>query len=186
MNSTYTCNKDDLSCKTTKIYQYGVYTYMYVDLPVISSFIKIPYFAKTKKMFEFRNYAGAAKLKKSGKSDYFAYDLNDVPNTAIEMYDYLSSSTGESVLEDGDVLNELLDEYNSEDAKAKIGYYGVYQFMYEYTRDKSDSTISLFDNSARSRMQYQVMQKSLTDSSGGVLQNAKDRSCGVAYDYSDK
>jgi hypothetical protein len=39
----------------TKNYQYGIYTYMYIDLPVISSIIRIPFFAKTDIMYEFRD-----------------------------------------------------------------------------------------------------------------------------------
>lgn len=39
----------------TKHYQYGVYTYMYVDLPVVSGMIKIPFYSKTNVMYEFRD-----------------------------------------------------------------------------------------------------------------------------------
>ena len=39
----------------TKKYQYGVYTYMYIDAPIISEIIRIPIFTKTKQMHEFRN-----------------------------------------------------------------------------------------------------------------------------------
>lgn len=53
MNSSYKC--DDNGCTTNKHYQYGVYTYMYVDLPVISSLLRIPFFSKTSTMYEFRN-----------------------------------------------------------------------------------------------------------------------------------
>lgn len=41
----------------TKEYQYGIYTYMYVDLPVISSIIRIPFFAKTDVLYEFRDFS---------------------------------------------------------------------------------------------------------------------------------
>ena len=34
-----------------------IYTYMYVDLPVISSLIRIPFFSKTSIMYEFRNFS---------------------------------------------------------------------------------------------------------------------------------
>lgn len=54
MNSSYKC--DSKGCTTNRHYQYGVYTYMYVDLPVISSLIRIPFFSKTSIMYEFRNF----------------------------------------------------------------------------------------------------------------------------------
>ena len=53
MNSQYKC--DDDKCENTKKYQYGVYTYMYVDLPVVSSMIRIPVYTKSSVMYEFRN-----------------------------------------------------------------------------------------------------------------------------------
>ena len=54
MNSTYKC--DSNGCTTNKKYQYGIYTYMYTELPVISNLIKIPLFTKTSIMYEFRNF----------------------------------------------------------------------------------------------------------------------------------
>ena len=39
----------------TKNYQYGIYTYMYVELPVVSNILRIPFFAKTDIMYEFRD-----------------------------------------------------------------------------------------------------------------------------------
>lgn len=54
MNSTYTCNEN--GCTTNKNYQYGIYTYMYVELPVISGILKIPFFSKTSVMYEFRDF----------------------------------------------------------------------------------------------------------------------------------
>lgn len=58
MNSTYICEIIDGKswCATNKHYQYGVYTYMYVDLPAISQLLKIPFFSKTNIMYEFRNF----------------------------------------------------------------------------------------------------------------------------------
>lgn len=54
MNSTYKC--DSNGCITNKHYQYGIYTYMYVELPVVSNLIRIPFFSKTSIMYEFRNF----------------------------------------------------------------------------------------------------------------------------------
>ena len=54
MNSTYKC--DENGCTTNKHYQYGIFTYMYTELPVISGLIKLPFFSKTSTMYEFRNF----------------------------------------------------------------------------------------------------------------------------------
>lgn len=54
MNSTYKC--DYKGCVTNKKYQYGIYTYMYTELPVIQNLIRIPLFAKTSIMYEFRDF----------------------------------------------------------------------------------------------------------------------------------
>lgn len=54
MNSPYKC--DSNGCTTNKYYQYGIYTYMYVELPVISNIIRIPLFTKTSVMYEYRNF----------------------------------------------------------------------------------------------------------------------------------
>ena len=63
MNSTYKCEtiKTDegiktSSCTTNKNYQFGIYTYMYVEMPVISKLIRIPVFSKTSVLYEFRNF----------------------------------------------------------------------------------------------------------------------------------
>ena len=45
-----TCSSDGTYCKMSSEYQYGVYTYMYTDLPIVSGFLRIPVYNKTKKM----------------------------------------------------------------------------------------------------------------------------------------
>lgn len=54
LNSSYLCNEN--GCTTNKHYQYGIYTYMYVDMPVISQVLRIPFVSRTSTMYEFRNY----------------------------------------------------------------------------------------------------------------------------------
>lgn len=70
MNSTYKC--DENGCTTNKHYQYGIYTYMYVELPVVSGLIRIPFFSKTSTMYEFRDfYVNTEKNeKKEDKTKY--------------------------------------------------------------------------------------------------------------------
>lgn len=86
MNSMlYYCKDDDYNnCTHTERYQYGVYTYMYVDLPVISSVARIPFFSKTKVMHEFRD------LGKANEKN-ITYDVNNIPKDVIE-YSYTNSS----------------------------------------------------------------------------------------------
>ena len=59
---------------TTK-YQYGVYTYMYVDLPVVNSLIRIPFYSKTRVLYEFRDLKYV-----------FTYDMdyNLIPSDIVE------------------------------------------------------------------------------------------------------
>lgn len=57
----------------TREYQYGIYTYMYVDLPILSSFIKIPFFSKTDVLYEFRDLAYTPYGKR-------VYDKRNLPD----------------------------------------------------------------------------------------------------------
>lgn len=73
MNSQYKCTEYS-QCFNTIKYQYGVYTYMYIDLPVVSSLIKLRLFGKTSIMTEYRNIA---------TNEYNAtYDENNIPDAA--------------------------------------------------------------------------------------------------------
>lgn len=67
MNSKYDMNTDE----QTNRYQYGVYTYMYVDVPVIGSLIKIPFYSKTKYLYEYRDI------------EQYAYSKNNFDNRNI-------------------------------------------------------------------------------------------------------
>lgn len=63
MNSSYKCNEN--GCTTNKHYQYGIYTYMYVELPVVSNLLKLSFFSKTNPMYEFRNFYVESKTTTS-------------------------------------------------------------------------------------------------------------------------
>ena len=65
MNSAYYCTGEvdsagistgNQKCVTNKHYQFGIYTYMYVDMPVISKLLKLPLYTKTSTLYDFRNY----------------------------------------------------------------------------------------------------------------------------------
>ena len=68
MDSSYICDGNN-GCATNKHYQYGIYTYMYIEFPVISQLMKLSFFSKTSVMYEFRNFYSAdfEKRTPSGK-----------------------------------------------------------------------------------------------------------------------
>lgn len=73
--------KYDGNGNMTKRYQYGVYTYMYVDMPVISGMLKIPFFAKTRTMYDFRDmYISRSYGENGNKFPDVAYDANYINN----------------------------------------------------------------------------------------------------------
>lgn len=72
---------DDNNCEMLYTYQYGVYTYMYTDLPIVSGLLRIPVFSKTAYLHDFRN------LTSDGKR--FVYDANTIPSDVI---DYMNSN----------------------------------------------------------------------------------------------
>lgn len=74
----YSCETNN-DCNSTKRYQYGVYTYMYVDLPIISSIAKIPFYSKTRELYEFRDL-----VKGETPDGNIAYDINSIPQLYIE------------------------------------------------------------------------------------------------------
>ena len=59
-----------------KEYQYGVFTYMYMDLPIINNILKIPVFGKTNKLYEFRNLVS--------HDIYGEYDIRLIAFNSIE------------------------------------------------------------------------------------------------------
>ena len=93
MNSTYECNSK--GCRTNKHYQFGIYTYMYTELPVISELIRIPLFTKTSILYEFRNFyvvSGYPDKTKKGYVDIEAmydglYEKNIEDNKTIYITD---------------------------------------------------------------------------------------------------
>ncbi len=89
--------------ETTKNYQYGIYTYMYIDLPVISSIIRIPFFAKTDIMYEFRdldyNYQNHEVFdKRMIPEDYYNKKIHDYQQDFSNEIrnNYVNLSTGKN------------------------------------------------------------------------------------------
>lgn len=90
---------------STKHYQYGVYTYMYVDLPIVSSMIRLPFYSKTNVMYEFRDLSVSAENVYDTRlmiedDNGQKKPLQDI-STAITS-EYTRSSTGKS-----DVLKDI-------------------------------------------------------------------------------
>lgn len=59
-------------CYYTSKYGYGVYTYMYTQLPVVSNFLKIPIYFKTRDMIDQRNLTTTVK---DGEPIVFNFDV---------------------------------------------------------------------------------------------------------------
>ena len=85
---------------STKHYQYGVYTYMYVDLPVIASMIKIPFYSKTNVMYEFRDLNAYSETKvydsRMVPKDEEGNNINLLKIPTQIMSDYVNSSVGKA------------------------------------------------------------------------------------------
>lgn len=56
-------------------YQYGVFTYMYMDLPIINQIMRIPLYSKTKVLYEFRELTN--KVPDEIKSQVIDEDIHD-------------------------------------------------------------------------------------------------------------
>lgn len=82
MNSMTNCDMNNpVFCDNTRKYQYGIYTYMYTNLPIVSNFLKIPVFSKTKVLYEFRDLYSDANNN--------LYDSRFLPDTYIGTNDPL-------------------------------------------------------------------------------------------------
>ena len=73
------CNSKN-KCQTVDTYQYGVYTYMYTDLPVVSGLLRIPVYSKTKPLHDYRNLAVDKTTDEGGNDTYIFYDLDSFPD----------------------------------------------------------------------------------------------------------
>lgn len=73
-------------CKMSSEYQYGVYTYMYTNLPVVSAFLRIPIYNKTKKLYDQRNLYGNESYSKGSEGQYFTIDLDSIPSRYLDTY----------------------------------------------------------------------------------------------------
>lgn len=100
-------------CQMIDTYQYGVYTYMYTDLPVVSGLLRIPVYSKTKPLHDFRN------LRSDG---LYIYDADSFPS-ALTVADLSLADLSENY------ANLILDNYRK--SLAFISY-GVYMDDFGY------------------------------------------------------
>lgn len=157
MNSQYFCNGIN-NCESTKKYQYGVYTYMYIDLPVVSSLIRIPYFSKTGQLYEFRNLSNTM-IKIDDVNRAVTYDLNFIPYEFIEEYYEDSEYDFYNTLFNKNVIDGAEGAYN------KIFILGLDDYAEE-----------LYGSNARKK--YQV------SNSPQYVRNGYSFECGFTINYS--
>lgn len=122
----------------TKKYQYGVYTYMYVDLPIISNFIRLSYFSKTKEMVEYRNLYRFANSyvdldfipsDKLTQSSYVGISM-DISSFTNELMQYKSDQLlKEDLSLDGETWSEI-----KKDSRRMAQYFFENDFMAQAMR----------------------------------------------------
>lgn len=158
MNTKYECTSGN--CSNTKKYQYGVYTYMYVDLPIVSSMIRIPVYTKSSVMYEFRNILSGFKGE--------LFDLRNVPN---ENHWYVPGS---------DTLSEF--QTISSFSQSITEYYALVQ-----TGNFEKAGVMLdAEHNARKIVQYDIDNDGVVDASdsGYALGYFQNTYCGIVRDYS--
>jgi len=149
MNSQYRCEGiDNTGCEQTYNYQYGVYTYMYVDLPVVSKLIRLKVYGKTNLMTEYRTFIKNSKgvmIDENYMPDDIkkgtAYLNSPVGWFAVILQDnYVKSSVGLPT-SDGVTSRSLFQYDPNQDGKydgidaSYVGSENAYQFDCGYIRD---------------------------------------------------
>lgn len=159
MNSQYSCSGSN-DCTNTKQYQYGVYTYMYVDLPVVSSLIRIPFFSKTRQLYEYRDFY----LHEEGKR---VYDSRFIPNNYLEIASEFL----------------LVSEFNNYCKSAFECFAKVIQNHYaNEISGLSGLSGTIFSSEYNARLTAQYIDGDI--SSGMTVLNGYNFSCGTSIDYS--
>lgn len=121
-SSIIRCDSDN-NCEMLYTYQYGVYTYMYTDLPLVSGLLRIPVFSKTAQLYDFRN------LTSDGK--FFIFDADSFPSYIAD-----AMSSGVYDLANGSNNYAQLIEVNSDDLNNGSITYGSGMAYFGYGRKK--------------------------------------------------
>jgi len=90
MNSPYKCERKKVKneetkwvCTTNKNYQYGVYTYMYTEMPIVSSLLRISLYTKTSTLYEFRNFYVEKSTEENGSGQM---TITEVESSLPDLY----------------------------------------------------------------------------------------------------
>lgn len=191
MNSVYIC--DTNGCATNKHYRYGVYTYMYVDLPVISHLLKVTIFSKSSIMYDFRNYyVGTESVTDAEESFEFLYEkdlINDKSkniNNRLYVRELIKKDIREEDVDPNHVIGDmLLSAYaarstNHSPYKAIQEVLKRYDYVgsneYDYRNDAKVERL-LQDRYVNAVTAGQMMEDGLNY---GIYR----RKCGYIFDYS--
>ena len=202
LNTVYICN--DNGCATNKHYQYGIYTYMYVELPVVSKLIRILVFSKTSILYEFRNfYISDKALIIGSKVDH---QINDVESIFDELYTkkmidgrlYVNDAFFGKEVHVSTQNNNTRNDVNAVDVLYEniSGYYTAKQVKSIPTPSFEELTMNITRDPA-TNLRTRAMIKLLTAKQGGTI-NALTyssigtgisgeylrRDCGYQFDYS--
>lgn len=182
--SDFYCGEENgtKKCFFTAKYGYGIYTYMYTELPVVSKFLKIPIYFKTKRMIEQRNLT---------VGNGFVYDFDIVP----KLY-WLSETTPDAIFKD---FAEKTQEYYVDRMVAHrkdAGYllnvygYGVRKNSDIYNPDETLTLSSIYKLDLRDLFRWANSSNSSGNYSSIIVDNRTTlqlhykNACGYQVDWS--
>ena len=190
MNSTYKCeNKNGTRyCTTNKHYQYGIYTYMYVELPVISNLIRLTYYSKTNPLYEFRNFYVEDTIDSRNNNHTITTDVESIFENLYEK----ENIDGKTYVKDAYKGTEITETANQILAEAALKLYSYLsagkitnQYNYEYL---FQSLTNVTGENYRVREMIQSMYTA-SEGFGSIHTNIINRGvprnkCGFIRDYS--
>lgn len=115
----------------TRLYQYGVYTYMYVDIPVVNGLFKLSYYSRTSPLYEFRKMGylkySVPAIEDSPSYDYDGlYNLDFIPADIVFKVNYENPSLSQDELNSLYIIelaNRLFEDEDAHRAKRTLPYY---------------------------------------------------------------
>lgn len=181
---------DGNMCTMSSKYQYGVYTYMYIDLPIVSGLVRIPIFNKTRVMIDQR----ALSSVKSGDKTY-VFDRDVLPYEYMKNYSKYYDDYAESQDEIGKEV-DVSSSVNYVDAikmfsqqKVFTNYVKKNLSGYEYYNDELEK----YGYGIRLDDKYQERESNLRElfkASDANLENSQSlndtlkKKCGTVVDWS--
>lgn len=182
---------DGNMCTMSSKYQYGVYTYMYIDLPIVSGLVRIPIFNKTRVMIDQRSLSS---VKSGGKT--YVFDRDVLPYEYINNYSEYYVNYAEEKEEIGKEIDissatnyidaiklfsqKILDNYNTKsNSKIDSDYYNEELKKYGYGIRLDDGYL---DSKSNLRELFKLSDASLENSQS--LKNSLKKTCGTVVDWS--